>query len=199
MPARPGLFASRSLAPDVLFEPALGNLGIAAIGLDRCQCLAEGLRQPGVALGHRRRDALDEQKIANLQAGLRIGLVGGLGARLQSIVGREVDSPLYSVGPAVEVLADSAINFHGKAVTIMATYYTNAKNAGVIDISTNGWTCAIDDICPWHPQISKDTKNDAHLITEQILNGLTKGPLGVWRPAIIDVQARTKMSALQRI
>ncbi len=120
-------------------------------------------------------------------------------ARLQSIVGREVDSPLYSVGPAVEVLADSAINFHGKAVTIMATYYTNAKNAGVIDISTNGWTCAIDDICPWHPNISKDTKNDAHLITEEILKGLTKGPLGVWRPAIIDVQARTKISALQRI
>lgn len=120
-------------------------------------------------------------------------------AVLQSIVGREVDSPLYSIGPAVEVLADAAINFHGKAVTIMATYYTNSKNAGVIDISTNGWTCAIDDICPWHPQISRDTKNDVRLITEEILKGMAKGPLGVWRPAIIDVQARTKMSTLQRI
>lgn len=120
-------------------------------------------------------------------------------AVLKSIVGREVDSPLYSIGPAVEVLADSAIDFHGKAVTIMATYYTNAKNAGVIDISTNGWTCAIDDICPWHPSISKDTKTDARLITEEILRGLTKGPLGIWRPAIIDIQARTKISALQRI
>lgn len=120
-------------------------------------------------------------------------------AVLKGIVGREVDSPLYSVGPAVEVLADAAINFHGKAVTIMATYYTNTKNAGVIDISTNGWTCAIDDICPWHPQISKDTKNDAHLITEEILKGLMKGPLGTWRPAMIDIQARTKVSALQRI
>lgn len=120
-------------------------------------------------------------------------------AVLKSIVGREVDSPLYSIGPAVEVLANAAINFHGKAVTIMATYYTNAKNAGVIDISTNGWTCAIDDICPWHPQISRDTQNDARLITEEILKGLTKGPLGAWRPAIIDIQARTKMSTLQRI
>jgi hypothetical protein len=118
---------------------------------------------------------------------------------LKSIVGREVDSPLYSIGPAVEVLANAAINFHGKAVTIMATYYTNSKNAGVIDISTNGWTCAIDDICPWHPQISRDTKNDAKLISEEILKGLTKGPLGVWRPAIIDIKARTKISALQRI
>lgn len=118
---------------------------------------------------------------------------------LKSIVGREVDSPLYSIGPAVEVLADAAIDFHGKAVTIMATYYTNSKNAGVIDISTNGWTCAIDDICPWHPAISRDTKTDARLITEEILRGLTKGPLGIWRPAIIDIQARTKISALQRI
>ena len=120
-------------------------------------------------------------------------------AVLQSIVGREVDSPLYSIGPAVEVLASSAITFNGKAVTIMATYYTNSKNAGVIDISTNGWSCAIDDICPWHPQISKDTKNDARLITEQILKGIAKGPLGTWRPAIIDVQARTKTSVLQKI
>ena len=120
-------------------------------------------------------------------------------ALLQSIVGREVDSPLYSIGPGVEVLANAAINFHGKAVTVMATYYTNSKNAGVMDISTNGWTCAIDDICPWHPAISKDTKNDARLITIEILKGLTKGPLGLWRPAIIDIQARTKISALQRI
>jgi hypothetical protein len=118
---------------------------------------------------------------------------------LNRIVGREVDSPLYSIGPAIEVLADAAINFHGKAVTIMATYYTTSKHAGVIDISTNGWTCAIDDICPWHSQISKDTKTDAKLITEQILKGLTSGPLGLWRPAIIDIQARTKISARQRI
>jgi len=118
---------------------------------------------------------------------------------LKSIVGREVDSPLYSIGPAVEVLADSAIDFHGKAVTIMATYYTNAKNAGVIDISTNGWTCAMDDICPWHPSISPDTKADARLVTIEILKGIAKGPLGTWRPAIIDIQARTKMSAMQRI
>lgn len=120
-------------------------------------------------------------------------------AVLKSIVGREVDSPLYSIGPAVEVLADSAVDFHGKAVTIMATYYTNSKNAGVIDISTNGWTCAIDDICPWHPGISRDTKTDARLITEEILRGMAKGPLGIWRPAIIDLPERTKISALQRI
>lgn len=118
---------------------------------------------------------------------------------LKNIVGREVDSPLYSVGPAVEILASSNITFHNSPVTVMATYYTNAKNAGVIDISTNGWTCAIDDVCAWHPAISPETQLDARLITEEILKGLTKGPLGVWRPAIIDIPERTKSTVLKRV
>jgi hypothetical protein len=115
---------------------------------------------------------------------------------LQSIVGREVDSPLYAVGPAVEILASSAIQMYGKAVTTMATYYTNAKGAGVIDISTNGWACAIDNVCPWHPNLSSATQEDVGLVTGEILKGLTEGPLGKWRPAIPDLSARTKISAL---
>jgi hypothetical protein len=111
---------------------------------------------------------------------------------LQSIVGREVDSPLYSRGPAVEILASSSIHMRGKFVTVMATYYTNSKGAGVLDISTNGWACAIDDVCPWHPILSKATQEDVGLVTEAILTGLTKGPLGSWRPAITDLPARTK-------
>jgi len=107
-------------------------------------------------------------------------------------VGREVDSPLYAPGPAVEALAVSKINFRGKAITTMATYYTNPKGAGIIDIGTNGWTCVIDDICPWHPNISKDTQTDSRLVTLEILKGLTKGPLANWRPAITDVPARTQ-------
>jgi len=114
---------------------------------------------------------------------------------LRSVVGREVDSPLYSVGPAVEVLASSSIQMHGKAITTMATYYTNTKGAGVLDISTNGWTCTIDNVCPWHPHHSQATQEDVRLVTEEILTGLTKGPLGKWRPAIIDVPARTKTSS----
>jgi hypothetical protein len=35
------------------------------------------------------------------------------------------------------------------------------------------------------------------LITEEIVSGLSKGPLGLWRPAIIDVPARTKVSPRQ--
>lgn len=111
---------------------------------------------------------------------------------LKNIVGREVDSPLYAPGPAVESLARSSIKFRGQLITTMATYYTNSKGAGIIDIGTNGWTCVIDDICPWHPNISKDTQTDARLVTIEILKGLTKGPLAKWRPAITDVPARAQ-------
>lgn len=113
---------------------------------------------------------------------------------LRNIVGREVDSPLYAPGPAVEVLATSAIQLRGKAVTIMATYYTNPKGAGVLDISTNGWACSIDNVCSWHPHQTRTTQEDVVLVTQEILKGLTRGPLGKWRPAIPDVPQRIKIS-----
>ena len=110
---------------------------------------------------------------------------------LRGIVGREVDSPLYAIGPAVENLAWAEIKLHGKPITAMATYYTNPKNAGVLDISTNGWTCAIDNVCPWHPAHFEQTQTDVRLVTQEILKGLSRGPLGLWRPALIDIPARS--------
>lgn len=120
-------------------------------------------------------------------------------AVLRGVVGREVDSPLYAMGPAVEDLAWAEINLHGRPITAMATYYTNSKNAGVLDISTNGWTCAIDDVCPWHPAHFEQTQVDVQLVTEEILKGLAKGPMGLWRPAIVDIPKRDKVPGLQRM
>ena len=117
-------------------------------------------------------------------------------ALLRGVVGREVDSPLYSPGPAVEDLAWAEIKMRGRPITAMATYYTNSKNAGIIDIGTNGWTCAIDDVCPWHPPRFRETQMDVQRVTEEILKGINKGPLGIWRPAIIDIPRRVKSRAL---
>lgn len=111
--------------------------------------------------------------------------------RLDSVVGREVDSPLYAVGPGVEILAWSDIHMDGRRLTSMATYYTNVKKAGILDISTNGWTCAIDNVCPWLPSHSQQTQRDVRIITEEILKGLTRGPLGLWRPALVDLPPRS--------
>ncbi len=118
------------------------------------------------------------------------------GVILRGVVGREVDSPLYAPGPGVENLAWAQIKLHGRPVTAMATYYTNAKKAGIIDISTNGWTCAMDNVCPWHPPHFAQTRVNVQAITAAILKGLVKGPLGLWRPAVVDVPKRTKTSKL---
>jgi hypothetical protein len=115
---------------------------------------------------------------------------------LRGVVGREVDSPLYAIGPAVEDLAWAEIKLHGKPITAMATYYTNSKNAGILDIATNGWTCAIDNVCPWHPAHFEQTQIDVQLVTEEILKGLSKGPLGLWRLALIDIPKRDKAPAI---
>jgi hypothetical protein len=118
---------------------------------------------------------------------------------LRNIVGREVDSPLYALGPAVEELARSVIMLRSKQITSMATYYTNSKNAGILDIGSNGWSCALDNICPWHPQIPSTTRIDARLVTEAILQGMSQGPLGKLHPAVTNIQARTNARLLPKV
>ena len=117
---------------------------------------------------------------------------------LRNIVGREVDSPLYALGPAVEELARSVIILRGKQITSMATYYTNSQKAGILDIGSNGWSCALDNICPWHPQLPASTRIDARLVTEAILKGMAQGPLGILHPAVPNIPARTKSALIPK-
>jgi len=34
---------------------------------------------------------------------------------------------------------------------------------------------------------------DVQLVTQEILKGIVKGPLGLWRPAIVDIPKREKV------
>ena len=111
--------------------------------------------------------------------------------KLELVVGKEVDSPLYSPGPAVENLASSDIKVHGVPAVAMATYYTNSKSAGVLNISTNGWPCSMGGICPWHAAVPANVRNDVKLVTEAILIDAAKGPLGKHHPMKVDIPART--------
>jgi hypothetical protein len=68
------------------------------------------------------------------------------------------------------------------------SYYTTAKNSGVLDASTDGWVCAIDDVCGWGRMPAK-TSRAAAAITTQILKSLAAGPLGIAHPAKINIPA----------
>lgn len=109
---------------------------------------------------------------------------------LETVVGREVDSPLYSAGPAVESLATAEVVVQRKQAVAMATYYTSKSGAGVLNISTNGWVCSINSICPWRTKVPETTRQNLRLVTEAILIEAAKGPLARTRPMIVDVKAR---------
>lgn len=110
---------------------------------------------------------------------------------LETVVGREVDSPLYSPGPAVESLATAEVTVQRKRAIAMATYYTHKSGAGVLNISTNGWVCSMQSICPWRTKVPEATRENLKLVTEAILIDAAKGPLARIRPMIVDVKART--------
>ena len=110
------------------------------------------------------------------------------GEKIIGIAGNEVDAP-PTVGKrvGVEVLAQSGPIGDSSA---FATYYTRPSGSGILNIGTNGWVCAIDNKCPWGHVFAIKTRRQIAAVTGAIFEGLTRGPLGKWRPATIDIPAQ---------
>ena len=109
------------------------------------------------------------------------------GERIVGVVGREVDSPIKKgkrVG--VEILAQSP-PVGSAQLAAVATYYTRPSGAGILNIGTSGWVCAIDNKCPWGHTFSTKTRRQVASVTGAIFEGITRGPLAKWRPATIDI------------
>lgn len=105
------------------------------------------------------------------------------GTVIAGVVGYEADTPITFNGPPVETLARSSILPFEKSVPSMATYYTRQSGAGILNMATNGWVCAIEDRCPWGHRFDKATQRQIRVVTENILKGAAQGPLGNWRIA----------------
>jgi hypothetical protein len=110
------------------------------------------------------------------------------GEKIVGVVGNEVDAPpIVGKRVGVEVLARSGPIGDSSA---FATYYTRDSGAGILNIGTNGWVCAIDNKCPWGHGFAIKTRKQIAAVTGAIFEGLTRGPLGKWRPATIDIPAQ---------
>jgi len=72
----------------------------------------------------------------------------------------------------------------------MATYYTSPSGAGILNMGTNGWVCALENVCPWGHVFSSSTQGQIVAVTDSIFSGLKKGRLGIWRSAKIDIPTR---------
>ncbi|TSA47729.1 MAG: hypothetical protein D4R50_02495 [Actinomycetales bacterium] len=112
------------------------------------------------------------------------------GEVIKGIAGNEVDSPLSGPGPGVEELAHSTKDPNSEVQNSMATYYRSPSGAGVLNLGTNGWVCALENVCPWGHVFSSDTQEQVTKVTDAIFSGLKKGPLGNWRSAKIDIPTR---------
>jgi hypothetical protein len=110
-------------------------------------------------------------------------------AVIKGVVGYEVDTPITFNGPPVETIARSSILPNEKSVPAMATYYTRKSGAGILNMATNGWVCAMEDRCPWGHRFDKATQRQIVKVTENILNGASRGPLGNWRTAFTQNNA----------
>jgi hypothetical protein len=112
------------------------------------------------------------------------------GQKIVGVVGREADAPIKNgkrVG--VEVLAQSP-PLGEKKIAAVATYYTRPSGAGILNIGTSGWVCAIDNKCPWGHVFAISTRRQIAIVTSAIFEGVTRGPLAKWRPATIDIPAQ---------
>ena len=112
------------------------------------------------------------------------------GERISGVVGPAVGAPSKNgkrVG--VEILAQSAPVGELKTPAV-ATYYTRSSGAGILNIGTSSWVCAIDNKCPGGNTFSITTRRQVVAVTGAIFEGITRGPLGKWRPATIDIPAQ---------
>jgi hypothetical protein len=112
------------------------------------------------------------------------------GERISGIVGPAVAAPIKNgkrVG--VEILVQSTPVGDTKMPAI-ATYYTRSSGAGILNIGTSSWVCAIDNKCPGGNTFSITTRRQVAAVTGAIFEGVTRGPLAKWRPATIDIPAQ---------
>jgi hypothetical protein len=89
------------------------------------------------------------------------------GAVIKGIAGSEVDSSKGVKGPAVEVLASGISG-------AQATFYKNASGARVLNMGTNGWVCAIENVCPWGHEFNSYTRGQVRRVTQEIFAGLVE-------------------------
>lgn len=111
------------------------------------------------------------------------------GSIIKGVFGYEADTPITFNGPPVETIARSAILPTEKSIPAMATYYTRPSGAGILNMATNGWVCAMENKCPWGHRFDQATQKQIRSVTENVLTAMPRGPLGNWRTAFTQNNA----------
>ncbi|MGH3471054.1 MAG: N,N-dimethylformamidase beta subunit family domain-containing protein [Nocardioidaceae bacterium] len=104
------------------------------------------------------------------------------GTELPHLVGDEADRvyPIPSTPHPLQILSYLTYDCGGVLTSTESTYYTTRSGAGVIDLGTQRWTCALAPRCPGLPP-----QDDlfARQVTTNVLHAFAAGPAGVAHPA----------------
>ena len=114
----------------------------------------------------------------------------GENAKISGIYGYEADTAMGSKGPGVEVLARATISPTEKGFVAMSTYYAAPSGAGILNMGSNAWVCALADRCPWGHRFDATSRQQVRLVTAAIVKQAKRSTLGNWRVARIDIPSR---------
>ena len=114
----------------------------------------------------------------------------GKAAVLKGIYGYEADTAMGTKGPGVEILARASISPTEKGFVAMSTYYAASSAAGVLNLGTNAWVCAMANRCPWGHSFDATSMQQIRLVTAAIVKQAGRKKIGNWRPAFIDIPTR---------
>ena len=111
----------------------------------------------------------------------------GQDAVIKDVYGYEVDTAMGTTGPGVQVSARAAISPTEKGLVAMSTYYTAPSGAAVMNMGSNGWVCAMKNICPWGRSFDRTTQKQIADVTTQVLLAIKTSN---WPVAQIDIPSR---------
>ena len=114
----------------------------------------------------------------------------GKAGKIKGIYGYEADTAMGTRGPGVEVLARSTISPTEKGFVAMSTYYAAPSGAGVLNLGTNAWVCAMANRCPWGHSFDAKTVQQIRKVTTAIIEQAGREKIGNWRVPQIDIPTR---------
>lgn len=109
---------------------------------------------------------------------------------IKGIYGYEADTAMGTRGPGVEVLARASISPTEKGFVAMSTYYAAPSGAGVLNLGTNAWVCAMANRCPWGHSFDAKSMQQIRQVTTAILMQAGREKIGNWRVPHIDIPTR---------
>jgi hypothetical protein len=112
------------------------------------------------------------------------------GTEFPHLVGVEADRvyPADDTPRPLQVLAHTTYPCAGVTTSAEATYYTATSGAGVLDVGTLRWTCALDGRCgEYHPDAA--AVRFTRQVTRTVLTTFAEGPAGRTHPAHDNLDA----------